>query len=221
MVSMKKEGRRKLKRRRQEGRTVREEEKEIGRRRKSRPKIREYNNNNNPCFSCSFQLIFGASDKTHMYSVTDTHTHTLSSIYKQHIVGGARRTVVAGTAARQRLALEIRRVLRSPWQPHRALLRCGWREYERGAETGEPPCKNIHTRPHLLSDTTLEQLRAGDRHGNNSGRLSYLSVIVDLRFLLDVGVELRDIRHVAVRLLAVGVPVTVYRGHTERQTRPV
>lgn len=43
-------------------------------------------------------------------------------------------------------------------------------------------------------------------------RRSYLSVVVDLRFLLNVGVELRDIRHVAVRLLAVGVPVAVCGG---------
>ncbi|TNN54317.1 hypothetical protein EYF80_035467 [Liparis tanakae] len=37
--------------------------------------------------------------------------------------GGARRMVVTGTCARQRLSLEIRRVLGSPWQLHGALPR--------------------------------------------------------------------------------------------------
>lgn len=44
---------------------------------------------------------------------------------------------------------------------------------------------------------------------------SYLSVVVYLRFLLNVGVELRDVRQVAVRLFTVGVPVAVCRGDRE------
>lgn len=43
----------------------------------------------------------------------------------------------------------------------------------------------------------------------------YLSVVVYLRFLLNVGVELRDIRHIAVRLLTVGVPMAVCKGDRE------
>ena len=50
-----------------------------------------------------------------------------------------------------------------------------------------------------------------------AGARSYLSVVVDLCFLLDVGVELGDVGHVAVRLLAVGVTVAVCRG--DRGTR--
>lgn len=47
----------------------------------------------------------------------------------------------------------------------------------------------------------------------------YLSVVVDLCFLLNVGVELWDIWHVAVRLFTVGVSMTVYRGNTDRQAQ--
>lgn len=79
------------------------------------------------------------------------------------------------------LVVEIRRVPQSPRKLPRWLM-------EIGASSGFPWKQDIPNR------------RGG----------AHLSVVVDLRFLLDVGVELRDVRHVAVWLLAAGVAITVW-----------
>lgn len=70
--------------------------------------------------------------------------------------------------------------------------------------------KNIRTRPKLLCENHFGAAEGSvpcsgtaDHHYNSTDGShllcrSYLSVVVDLRFLLNVGVEFWDVRHVAV-----------------------
>lgn len=69
-----------------------------------------------------------------------------------------------------------------------------------------------------VEETPARQQIQRNLCGNTPSR-SHLSVVVDLCFLLNVGVELWDVRDVTVGLVAVGVPVAVCRGDGTRTGR--
>lgn len=80
----------------------------------------------------------------------------------------------------------------------------------------------VDIRPRKLPRWLMER-RAGSgfpwkRDILNRRAGAHLSVVVDLRFLLDIRVELRDVGHVTVWLLAAGVAITVW-GEDEIQFR--